>query len=71
MSLIELVRGIQTSDETFEATQRLALHLGKTTCVSLVGQGREGAPRCAVLCSCSSMLLAPCLAGPATAGDAV
>jgi 3-hydroxyacyl-CoA dehydrogenase len=35
MALIELVRGLQTSDETFEATQRLAVHLGKTTCVSL------------------------------------
>ena len=36
MGLIELVRGMATSDETFEASQRLAGHLGKTTCVSLV-----------------------------------
>lgn len=36
MGLIELVRGLQTSDETFEAAQRLATHLGKTTCVSQV-----------------------------------
>ena len=35
MALVELVRGIQTSDETFDATQRLAAHLGKTTCTSL------------------------------------
>lgn len=36
MGLIELVRGMATSDETFEASQRLAAHLGKTTCVSQV-----------------------------------
>ena len=36
MGLIELVRGMQTSDDNFEATQRLAAHLGKATCVSLV-----------------------------------
>ncbi|PSC70272.1 3-hydroxybutyryl-dehydrogenase [Micractinium conductrix] len=39
MGLIELVRGMQTSDETFEATQALAAHLGKVTCVS---QDRPG-----------------------------
>lgn len=54
MGLIELVRGLQTSDETFEATQRLATHLGKTTCVSLVserlcsphGQAAPAPPTC-------------------------
>lgn len=61
MGLVELIRGMQTSEETFEATQRLATHLGKTTCVSLVGPGffcslsfegwkerggRERGPRC-------------------------
>ncbi|KAL4435183.1 hypothetical protein ABPG77_001865 [Micractinium sp. CCAP 211/92] len=35
MGLVELIRGMQTSDETFEATQLLAMHLGKATCVSL------------------------------------
>ncbi|PRW33847.1 3-hydroxybutyryl- dehydrogenase [Chlorella sorokiniana] len=39
MGLIELVRGMATSDETYEASQRLASHLGKTTCVS---QDRPG-----------------------------
>ena len=42
MGLIELVRGMQTSDETFEATQALAAHLGKVTCVSQVGSRRQG-----------------------------
>ncbi len=42
MGLVELIRGMQTSDETFEATQLLAMHLGKTTCVSLVGWGGGG-----------------------------
>lgn len=34
IGLVELVRGLQTSDVTYEATQRLAAALGKTTCVS-------------------------------------
>ena len=34
IGLVELVRGLQTSDETYEATQRLAAALGKTTCAS-------------------------------------
>jgi hypothetical protein len=72
MSLIELVRGIQTSDETFEATQRLATHLGKTTCVSadrpgfivnrvLVSEAWElscSAVPLAMLCSEGGLLLA-------------
>ena len=36
MGLVELVRGLQTSDATIEATQQLAAHLGKAICVSLV-----------------------------------
>lgn len=35
MGLVELVRGMQTSDEAFEASQRLIAHLGKTTGVSI------------------------------------
>ena len=34
MGLVELVRGLQTSDATFQASQSLAAHLGKDTCVS-------------------------------------
>lgn len=44
MGLIELVRGMATSDETFEASQRLASHLGKTTCVSQVGSSCAANP---------------------------
>lgn len=34
MGLVELVRGMQTSDATFAASRRLAAHLGKSSCES-------------------------------------
>jgi 3-hydroxybutyryl-CoA dehydrogenase len=34
MALVELVRGVQTGDAAFAATERLARHLGKTICAS-------------------------------------
>ena len=39
MQLVELIRGIATSEETFRATQALAGEMGKSTCVS---QDRPG-----------------------------
>jgi hypothetical protein len=57
MGLIELVRGMQTSDDTFEATQRLAAHLGKTTCVSLVSPclPAHDSPPCPALPACQQI----------------